>query len=302
MQNEKIKALYDKLRLKYSAEKDTKNLRVLWRIEHSLHMLYPYEMIEDTKGKPNYNLKSIVFDTYASDLDIVRKYKRAEFIQSKISAFKLQYDLWVRVDDEKCYKAFDSVTGEIVAGYTFAEEEFVKRWIPQGEALKAQNRFLFNECYRIANSEHARRKRLKQRIERIMDSGQCYFVTLTFNDDTLTSTDAKTRRTYVARFLKSVATDYVGNIDFGKLRGREHYHAVISSDKLADAVYTYDKRYGYMSISAPAFSEWSRLGFYSIKTCGTSETDKKKLASYTAKLVNHAIKETTRRNALLYSR
>lgn len=299
MQNEKIKLLYDRLRLKYAGDHD--HLAALWRLERSLNLLYPYEFINDTKGKPNYNLKSIVFDVYAWDLDIIRKYKRAEFLQDKISAFKLNYD-WVRFDDEKCYKAFDSVTNEIVVGFTFIEEEFVKRWIPQGEAIKERNRLLFNECYRIANADHARRKRLRQRITRITESGKCYFVTLTFNDAVLTSTDAKTRCTYVARLLKSVASDYVGNIDFGKLHGREHYHAVISSDKLDDAVYTYDKKYGYMCISAPAFSEWSRLGFYSIKTCGTADTDKKRLASYTAKLVNHAVKETTRRSVLIYSR
>lgn len=289
MQNEKIKLLYDKLKLKYSTSKDNKNLQILWRIEHSLNLLYPYEFIHDTKGVPNYNLKSIVLDTYAHDLNVVRKYKRAEFLHNKYMSF---------YDREKC-------NDNVIVAYgmmTQDELDFFRHWVPIGEALKQRSRFLFNECYRIVNAEVARRKRLRQRVQRIMDSGQTYFVTLTFSDDTLNSTEALTRRRYVTRFLNTVASDYVGNVDFGKLKGREHYHAVISSDKLGDIKYSYSKRYGWICIDTPVFDEWSKLGFYSIKSCGTSETDKHKLAGYTAKLVNHAVKETTKRNALIYSR
>lgn len=289
MQNEKIKLLYDKLKLKYSTAKDIKNQKILWKIEHSLNLMYPYEFIHDTKGIPNYNIKSIVLDTYSNDLNIIRKYKRAEYLRDKYMAQSSLREL------PDAYTKNLELLGQ-------KEKEYFDKWLNEGELVKSKSIFLFNECYKIVNAEVARRKRLRQRVERIMSTGQTYFITLTFAEDTLKNTDAQTRRRYVTRFLKTVATDYVGNIDFGKLKGREHYHAVISSDKLNDIKYVYTKRYGYMCIETPVFDEWSKLGYYSIKSCGTSETDKKKLAAYTAKLVNHAVKETTKRNALIYSR
>ena len=302
MINSQVKTLYDKLKLRYSdSSSDSQGKQILRRIERSLNMLYPYEFIHDSKGVPNYNLKSIVLDIYSYELNVVRKYKRAEHLRDKISNFR-QNHMWIRDDEEKCYKAVNPETGDVFVGYTFEEQDFVKRWIPEGEAIKDKSRFLFNECYRICNSEVARRKRLRKRVESIMASGNTYFITLTFSNDTLNSTKPEIRRIYVARFLSTISDNYVGNIDFGKLNGREHYHAVLSSDKLNDMKYTYDNRYGWICKEASQFDEWSKRGFYSIKSCGTSDTDKKKLASYTGKLVNHAIKETTKRNALIYSR
>ena len=141
---------------------------------------------------------------------------------------------------------------------------------------------LYSECEKIANADSSRRKRLRKRIENMFSIGDCYFLTLTFNDECLSSTEEKTRRVYVHRFLKSVSSHYVGNIDFGKENGREHYHAVCVCD-------SYD------------FSSWTH-GFYKALKIRKGESDSKRLATYVSKLTNHAIKETTKRGALIYSR
>lgn len=161
---------------------------------------------------------------------------------------------------------------------------------------------LFHECEKIVDADKQRKKRLRKRIERIMSKGKAYFITLTFNDETLMNTDEKTRRTYATRLLKSISPDFVGNIDFGKQNGREHYHFVAYSTLLDDIKYRFTKKYGWICSDAVQLAEWSKYGFYSIKSCGSDKVDKQKLSWYISKLTNHAIKETTKRSALIFSR
>ena len=281
------KVLFAKLKLKCCTNK---RYGVLHKVMKSLNMVYPYQFFYDEKGVPNYAVKSTILEQYSSDLEIVRKYKRAEYLQEKYLSQQLFRDM---------------PSSYVPEGYEFmsqSEIDFFSKYIAEGEKIKSKSIFLFNECYKMVSADVQRKKRLRQRVERIMEKGSTYFLTLTFDDDTLSKTDVKTRRTYVARFLKTVSDDYVGNVDFGKLNGREHYHAVIHSDKLDDIQYIYTNRYGWICSDCEQFQEWSKLGFYSVKSCGKDEKDKQKLAWYVSKLTNHAVKETTKRNALIYSR
>lgn len=284
---EDSKVLFAKLKLKCVTNK---RYDVLHKIMRSLNMVYPYQFFMDEKGVPNYAIKSTILEQYSSDLEIVRKYKRAEYLQERYQSEKVLREL------PEAYKCNNL---ELMND---KEVEFMRKYIAEGEKIKLKSIYLFNECYKMVSADVQRKKRLRQRVERIMTKGSTYFLTLTFNDDTLSKTDAKTRRTYVARFLKSVSDDYVGNVDFGKLNGREHYHAVIHSDVLDDIQYQYTNRYGWICSDCEQFKEWAKLGYYSIKSCGKDEKDKQKLAWYVSKLTNHAVKETTKRNALIYSR
>lgn len=141
------------------------------------------------------------------------------------------------------------------------------------------------ECYRINDASYKRTKRLKERIQSMLLNGCCLFLTLTFNDDTLSNTTEKQRRVFVVRYLKSFGCSYVANIDFGKENHREHYHAVINTDRID---YSYWHKYGAI--------DGEKIRNKDIRS------DKTKLAKYICKLSNHAIKETTKRNSLIYSR
>lgn len=99
----------------------------------------------------------------------------------------------------------------------------------------------------------------------------------------MNSTSEETRRKYVRRFLKENCICYVANKDFGARNGREHYHAVV----LLKSKINYSK-WNYGSINGQK-----------IRLNGTSDV---RLSKYIAKLTNHAIKETCKRNALIYSR
>lgn len=298
------KALFDRLRLRSSSDSILRDQ--LNRIERSLHLVYPYSFFYDTKGNPNYNLKSVILNDYISDLTIVRKYKRASFLNDLIVKYRSSSDSELIFYNNELqgfylYNPYLSINDQKIL-WTKQDEEFVKKWLPLGDEIKSKSRFLFDECMRIVNADYQRRRRLKKRISQIIDTNSAYFITLTFSDETLNKTSASVRRIYVSRFLKSISDYFVGNIDFGKLKGREHYHAVICSKVLDDATFKFSKRYGYICSSCSAFDPWSKYGFYSIKKCCNTEIDRKKLSCYVNKLVSHAIKETTKRNALLYSR
>ena len=141
-----------------------------------------------------------------------------------------------------------------------------------------------NEIERITKASRARTKRLYKRVSKILLNGNCIFLTLTFTNQALEETSQSTRRKYVSRFLKKYDCLYVANIDFGKTNQREHYHALISTNKVNHK----DWLYGDI--------DFKRVRNKNI------QTDTKRLSKYIAKLSNHAIKETTQRCCLLYSR
>lgn len=150
------------------------------------------------------------------------------------------------------------------------------------------------EARKINKATYQRYERLKERISNMLSS-PCIFITLNFNDKTLEETTQETRKDYVRRYLKQFKTKYIANIDFGSDRvyldrkgntrqatSREHYHALIQIDHLNGT--------------------WSHGWQYREKVkLGRKSTDIK-LGKYISKLTNHAIKETTKRCAIIYSR
>lgn len=141
------------------------------------------------------------------------------------------------------------------------------------------------ECVKINHADYERTKRLKNRVKTMLLNGSCIFITLTFNDDTLRNTTDKQRRVAVSRYLKQYGCMYVANVDFGSKNKREHYHALINCEKID-------------------FKSWRKFGNINAKRVRNKdiESDKTKLSKYIAKLSNHAIKETTKRSCLIYSR
>lgn len=134
----------------------------------------------------------------------------------------------------------------------------------------------------LNRASYYRTARLKERIREAVLSGSAWFITITFSPETLAKTNEKTRRVYVSRWLKSLTPFYVANIDYGLKNEREHYHAVITSDKRPPKSWSY--------------------GFVDILKVKTTETDTKRVSKYISKLTNHAIKNTTKSKRIIYSR
>ena len=134
---------------------------------------------------------------------------------------------------------------------------------------------------RYLENRHKRNKRLRNRIEKLLCSDSPIFGTLTFSDKTLNSTTQEQRRLLVVRYLKSCNCSYVANIDYGKRNEREHYHFIA------------DKR-----INPKGWLNNGALKLLKIK----SNSSALRLARYLNKLYNHAIKDTTKNQKIIYSR
>ena len=133
----------------------------------------------------------------------------------------------------------------------------------------------FHRMHNINKARDCRTFRVKKRIQNYVLTGKAIFLTLTFNDVTLSKTNQKTRCRYIKRYLSQQCKSYVANIDFGSQNGREHYHAVILP--LLDKI---------------DYSQWT-YGAINGKRIHNSEKDLRKVAKYITKLTAHAIKETT---------
>ena len=134
----------------------------------------------------------------------------------------------------------------------------------------------------LNQAKYQRTIRLKNRIKKAIESNKAWFITITFNDETLNNTNEQTRRKYVSRWLKSLSKLYVANIDYGELKGREHYHAVITSDTRPPKSWKY--------------------GFIDILKVKTTDNDTTRISKYISKLTNHAIKHTTKSKRIIYSK
>lgn len=145
-----------------------------------------------------------------------------------------------------------------------------------------------HESMSEAQKVYDSRKQQKYRCDKKLKQMACnydhlFFVTLTFTDDTMQRLSERTRHRYVAETL-NLADDYVANVDYGAKTQREHYHAVIASDK---------------TLNQEIRLKWQKYGFIHIKPVvkRTVFTKKKesKLASYMVKLSYHATKLTAGR-------
>lgn len=137
------------------------------------------------------------------------------------------------------------------------------------------------EDFREYQNYRDRVKRARKKIESILAIGPCVFLTLTFTDKVLETTSIDTRKKYVKRFLHTISSDYVANIDFGKENGREHYHAIVQIDKVDFTTW----HYGAINGRKIVFVENPII-----------------LAKYIVKLANHALKLTTKGFRIIYSR
>ncbi len=123
--------------------------------------------------------------------------------------------------------------------------------------------------------------RLRSRIELMLNLGDCIFLTFTFTDNSLAKYNTDYLRLCVKRYLNLYSALYIANVDYGKENGRIHFHAVALT--------------GHVNFKAWKFGALNAERIHSVE-------DSLCLARYVSKLVNHALKESTRRQSIIYSR
>lgn len=162
------------------------------------------------------------------------------FIYKKLNDLEINYYI----------KLFDSFTNEEIEEYNFV-------------------------CNFLKN-RYAKKSRYYKYIDFMLNNYKvCYFCTFTFNDDSLILSKKYTREC-LTKMLKSLKTCYIGNVDFGELHGRLHYHVIIAENEI---------HINKDSVVWP-------FGFYDIQVI--SNKDSVRLGSYIMKLVNHATKSSTK--------
>lgn len=218
--------------------------------------------------KVNYEYKSKVLNDYPDVVKDMRLINRAIYIFSK------SYNL----DDDIVKLAL-----EVAKKYYYDPLKVISTNKPEVEGLiKYPYYSVIKEAIRLNNAYYSRKRRLQKHISNLFSKGKCYFLTLTFRDDVLASTSFNTRRQYVYRFLKSLSSNYVANVDYGSEYDREHYHAIIVCDYYHPG-------------------SW-RYGFDFFEVCKSQVKDTVKLSKYISKLTNHAYKESARRFSIIYSK
>lgn len=273
-----------KIRNKYtdfmrSKKFSARDVDTFYRLKRNFYRMFPQYLYMFSQNKPDYEIKSLLLNDYSYQIKCVRKYR---------------YWCYLLEDQEKLTEFVDKLDSKQCLQW--------QEYIVVARDLESKFPFIYKEILKIVNADRQRRLRLKNRIGNILSKGNAYFLTLTFSDESLNNTQAHIRRKYVSELCKSISNDYVGNVDFGKKKGREHYHVVISTDSFKDVDFKLKRGVGLCSDTVSAIDSWSKHGIYLVQPCGCDDKDADSLARYTCKLTNHAIKETTKRNALIYSR
>lgn len=223
---------------------------------------------------PNYPLKAFIFTACP---DLLKKVNNACF-------------------NNYCAYALETY-GEIIKP-KFSPYKAIDSSIDLQRLYELEGYDLVNECVKINNANYHRKDRLKERITKIyFDSikrdATCYFITFDFCDDTLEKTSELTRRRYIQRWLKQHCFHYVANIDYGKddkYTNREHYHCFCSSTQYANMIHDWHELTN------------SGINIKKLRIENDMNESYQKLSTYIAKLTNHAIKDSVKRNVYIYDR
>ncbi len=138
-----------------------------------------------------------------------------------------------------------------------------------------------DKLFKRAHADSNIVSRLRSRIELMLSLGNCIFLTFTFTDNSLSKYNTDYLRLCVKRFLNLYSALYIANVDYGKENGRIHFHAVALT--------------GHVNFNAWKFGAINAQRIHSVE-------DSLCLARYVTKLSNHAIKESTRRQSIIYSK
>lgn len=237
--------------------------------------------------KANYNLKKEVLENGCCN-----SLKKKSLSQWKISQLEKEYNFMydgVKVFGEMAfsYKELEAVGDKLEKARYFYDVA--------NKEISLYSDTYIKEAEKVNNATYKRNTRLHTKAREIIKTGRAIFLSLTFEDGVFKTMSKETRRRMITRFLKKTCKSYIANIDYGGKNGREHYHALVVpiNDKIDQAIYR--KMFPKSSI---------RFQFVDLhkKQNQDIETTSKKIAKYTSKLTNHAIKETTHQCRMIYSK
>lgn len=114
-----------------------------------------------------------------------------------------------------------------------------------------------------------------------------YFITFTFDNKYINKCD-RTKKDLIKKCLLKYDKDiyYILNVDYGSQTKRQHYHAIVGSDR-------YFSLKGFLQLEYPCFTWCEKIRF--------DNSSFKTIPKYINKLTNHAIKESTRSSRIVFN-
>ncbi len=238
--------------------------------------------------KANYNLKKQVLENGCCN--VVKKQSLSSY---KMQQYKKEYDFIL--NGLMLFGEIENISYNDLIELNDKIEKSQEFYIKSSDNLKQYTKEEIEEAQKVNYASYKRQNRLQQKALEIIKSDSAIFLTLTFNDDVFSNMSKETRKQKITRFLKKTCNKYIANIDYGAKNEREHFHALVEpkGENIDNKVY-YKMFYN------------SAINFERIKITSKKnhdiESTSKKVSKYVSKLTNHAIKETTQQNRIIYSK
>ena len=153
--------------------------------------------------------------------------------------------------------------------------------------LLFENLEIYDKCRKLYLADKALYQRLRKRITSLITK-PCLFLTFDFSDNDFKFTTEAQRRKAISSFCRKQCTSYVANIDFGKKNGREHYHAIVQTDNI--------------NFEDFVFKKYKFEGWVKYEKVWTVNDSAERMSKYITKLTRHAVKTTTKRYRIIYSK
>jgi hypothetical protein len=238
--------------------------------------------------KANYQLKKEVLENGCCN-----SLRKQSLSQWKINQLKSDYDFML--NGLRLFGEMENIKYNDLIETQAKIEKSQEFYIKASEDLRQYSNEEIEEATKVNNASYKRQNRLQKKALQIIKTDSAIFLTLTFSDKVFTEMSKETRKQKITRFLKKTCKSYIANIDYGGKNGREHYHALVVpiSDKIDQA--TYRKMFYDSTI------DFERVIISNSKNHDIESTSKK-VSKYVSKLTNHAIKETTGQNRIIYSK
>lgn len=151
-------------------------------------------------------------------------------------------------------------------------------------------------CKEYDKLQHARQQRarkVKKRLIYMLSCGNCIFLSMTFSNKYISSTTDKKRKRDIEDYLRSQCKLYIANQDYGKCKGREHYHAIVLADSVDYKLYRKNFNSSINGI---------KIRYNELLDEHGKDIDIERISKYLSKLTNHAIKRTNKRSVIIYSK
>lgn len=172
-------------------------------------------------------------------------------------------------------------SGDLVNCLKYGEEiDFYSKLLDSFDNSRLEE---YNFVCKFLHNRYTKKSRYYRYIEFMLNNYDvCFFCTFTFDNEHI-DLSLKYKRDFLTQLLKSLNTSYMGNVDYGDLNGRMHFHVIIAQNNI---------KINKDNVKWP-------FGYYDIQVIHNK--DPIRLGSYIMKLVNHATKETTK-NSLITPR